>query len=386
MTDVSGDNKFDRGVPVSLKPYKGMFTSVSDTLSWYDMTVPAPSYNNSLGEWKNNAEDAFNAILEEAGNEEADAARQIGLGILEKFLNRAGSVGWAAQTPEDRREAVERILTLDQVPQRTEEWYAQGKCVLTASEFATILGSPRAVRQLAFNKVAGHTHQTNRLACLTCEMGPFDWGVRFEPVVKQILAERWGAKIADSGRLMHPTDPLLAASPDGIILDATDPARIGRLVEIKCPITRELKDEIPFEYWCQMQIQMEVTGIGECEYVEVKLESVTQKRSDLSGVVPDGNIWLFQNPNTCMMSYAYTENERVAAEGAGLDLIETIPWRLDKFHTKTVVRDRGWFQSTANAREEFWALVGQAKHGEIQPLPKLKVTVKKETECRIVDE
>lgn len=369
-----------------MNSHKEMFTSISDVLSWHDLTAPAPSYANSFAEWKESADEVFNNILNEVGDPDAEAARQIGIGIMEKFIEKAGAVGWAAQTPEVRRAAAERILTLDQVPQRTAEWYAQGKSVLTASEFANIFGTPRAVRQLAFQKIMPPQSQTNRLACLTCEMGPFDWGIRFEPVVKQILAARWGTKIVDSGRLMHPTDPLLAASPDGIILEATDPGRVGRLLEIKCPITREIGEAIPFEYWCQMQIQMEVTGIDECEYVEVKIDSINQKKTDLSGV-PEGYVWLFQNPDTYSMVYAYTEDECAAL--TGFHPVEVIPWRLGKMYTKTVARDRAWFQGTAKAREEFWSVVGQARRGEIQPFEvksRSKVNVTKEPGCLITDD
>ena len=381
---MSAANKFESAG--SINSHKEMFTSISDVLSWHDLTAPAPSYANSFAEWKESAEEIFNNILNEVGDPDAEAARQIGIGIMEKFIEKAGAVGWAAQTPEVRRAAAERILTLDQVPQRTTEWYAQGKSVLTASEFANIFGTPRAVRQLAFQKIMPPQSQTNRLACLTCEMGPFDWGIRFEPVVKQILAARWGTKIVDSGRLMHPTDPLLAASPDGIILEATDPARVGRLLEIKCPITREIGEAIPFEYWCQMQIQMEVTGIDECEYVEVKIDSINQKKTDLSGV-PEGYVWLFQNPDTYSMVYAYTEDECAAL--TGFHPVEVIPWRLGKMYTKTVARDRAWFQGTAKAREEFWSVVGQARRGEIQPFEvksRSKVNVTKEPGCLITDD
>jgi hypothetical protein len=220
-------------------------------------------------------------------------------------------------------------------------------------------------------------------------MGPFDWGIRFEPVVKMILHERWGAKILEAGRLVHPMDPLLAASPDGLILDAEDPARVGRLLEIKCPITREINQTIPFEYWCQMQIQMEVTGIDECEYVEVKIESNT-RQGDLSGCsVPDGYVWLFQNTVDCKMSYAYDEVAKGSCLAAGFDLIETIPWRLTTLFTKTVARDRAWFQGTASIRQQFWETVEKLRTGEIvpfEPKQKLKVSVSKQGVCLITPE
>jgi hypothetical protein len=202
-------------------------------------------------------------------------------------------------------------------------------------------------------------------------MGPFDWGIRFEPVVKQLLEARWGAKILEAGRLLHPKDPLVAASPDGLILEAADPKRVGRLLEIKCPISREIGNGVPFEYWCQMQIQMEVTGIDECEYVEVKIDSAQKNSvegSQAPSTPPDGHVWLFQDAEApgCPMCYAYTEAEKERLEAAGKDLIETIPWRLANLYNQVVVRDRAWFKGTASFREKFWADVEKARAGSFE--------------------
>jgi hypothetical protein len=146
-------------------------------------------------------------------------------------------------------------------------------------------------------------------------------------------------------------------------MDATDPARIGRLLEIKCPIRRAIGEGVPFEYWCQMQIQMEVTGIGECEYVEVKLDSIEKGATDLSGsAVAEGFVWLFQNPTTCEMRYAYTVQERAELEESW-SLVETIPWRVAGMYSEVVVRDRGWFAGTAEMRERFWVDVEKARAG-----------------------
>jgi hypothetical protein len=206
-------------------------------------------------------------------------------------------------------------------------------------------------------------------------MGPFDWGIRFEPVVKQILEARWGLQIAEAGRIVHPTDTHIAASPDGIILAATDPARVGRLLEIKCPITRAIGCGVPFDYWCQMQVQMEVTGIDEYEYVEVKIDSLGKNVTDLSGEA-EGFVWLLQDPATCVMRYAYTE-----AEVEGLEVVEKIPWRLGGMYAVTVARDRGWFQQTAEMREAFWIKVEETRQMPESP----RVVVTKEAACLILD-
>lgn len=356
-----------------------MFQPAADVLSWRDMELPAPSHPTEFSKWKDDTEDSIGDVLPALRQEEKEAfdvAELITYRALEKFVVRATAVGWSGLTAEERKAIAEAVLARPQVPQRTPAWYAQGKQVLTASEFAKLLGSPRAVAQLVQSKVAPATvTQSNRLACMTCEMGPFDWGIRFEPVVKQILEAKWGLRIAEAGRILHPADKHIAASPDGIILAATDPQRVGRLLEIKCPITRSVGEGVPFDYWCQMQVQMEVTGIDECEYVEVKLDSLQGTATDLSGA--EGYVWLLQNPETCVMQYAYTEAELQE----GLEIVEKIPWRVNKMYAVTVTRDRGWFQQTAELREAFWVKVEEARLVPESP----RVIVTKEASCLIVD-
>ncbi len=353
------------------------FDSLADILSLADTLQPAVSHPSTFPDWRETFEGVLadtihsgEVALTRKEEERMEEAKEVAVSLLEKFLVRATAVGWAEQTPEERRAAVDRILARPQVPQRTLEWYAQGKQVLTASEFATIFASPRTRGQMVLSKAAGlapgadAAMLTNRLACMTCEMGPFDWGVRFEPVVKQVLETRWGVQIAEAGRLLHPADPRLAASPDGLIREAEDPARVGRLLEIKCPISRPIGNGVPFEYWCQMQIQMEVTGIGECEYVEVKLQSIQKHETELpGGATPDGHVWLVQDPHTAQMAYVYTEEEKAAKELAGWDIVETIPWRVAAMWTKTVARDRAWFAGTAETRAAFWSDVEAARGG-----------------------
>ena len=372
-----------------------MFEPVSTLIQWKDTIDPAINHPSRMAVWQTAVEEEIDeaAAAADIGPEEqvsAAAAGEIGLALMEKFLAAAGSVGWASQSPEERLAAAELVLRSPQVPQRTPAWYLQGKQVLTASEFATLYGSPRAVGQMVMSKVPPSepvVSLSTRLACCTSDMGPFDWGVRFEPVVKQVLASKWGAVIAESGRIMHPTDSNLAASPDGFIMAATDEAKVGRLLEIKCPIRRAIGEGVPFEYWCQMQIQMEVTGIGECEYVEVKFDSVEKGKTDLSGE-PEGYIWLLQNPETCELRYIYTVQER--AELDAWAELEKIPWRLGGFYSEVVTRDRNWFASTADLRAGFWSNVAAARAGGFEvPVgrskPKgLAVTVVKEG-CQIVD-
>jgi hypothetical protein len=373
-----------------------MFEPVSTLIEWKDTIDPAINHPSRLSVWQTAVEEEIDeaAAAADISPEEqvsAAAAAEIGLALMEKFLAVAGSVGWASQSPEERLAAAELVLRSPQVPQRTPAWYLQGKQVLTASEFATLYGSPRAVGQMVMSKVPPTepvASLSNRLACITSEMGPFDWGVRFEPVVKQVLATKWGAAIAESGRIMHPTDSNLAASPDGFIMAATDTARVGRLLEIKCPIRRVIGEGVPFEYWCQMQIQMEVADIDECDYVEVKLASPYKDTKYVEPVDEKdakGTVWIFQCGDTCELKYAYTVKEKEEWEALGWFCIEMVPWHLDQFFSTTVQRDRVWFESTAEKRAEFWRKVADARAGINVPAGPQKRVVNTVSVCQILD-
>ena len=85
------------------------------------------------------------------------------------------------------------------------------------------------------------------------------------------------------------------------------------------------------------------------------------------------------------MKYAYTEEEVKALEG--WDLTETIPWRVNKLYTETVVRDKGWYQGTSEMRKQFWESVEKARKGAYQVVEgKPKVIVIKEAPVCLITE
>lgn len=64
-------------------------------------------------------------------------------------------------------------------------------------------------------------------------------------------------------------DGWLGASPDGCFNSPL------RMLEIKTLVYRKLeKNVIPHKYWIQMQIQMYVYGVVECEYAEARVEFI----------------------------------------------------------------------------------------------------------------
>ena len=368
-----------------------MYHDIIDMVECFDSIQPCLSYRNMSQKWFADASQEIDTHMKEIEcvPESVDEYISFVEDLFHMFIEMASSRA-SLGTTTNRLDHVHMVLQRPQMPQRTPDWYAQSRNVLTASEFSEILGTDRAVNSIVSKKLEPVKEMgRQRLACLSCEMSAMDWGVRFEPVVKQILEAR-GTRVLDVGRIIHADDPRLAASPDGIIMESKTEDEVGCLLEIKCPVRREIGGKIPFEYWCQMQIQMEVTGISKCEYLEMKF--VSPYRGDTAPYkAPEdpekirGEIWLLQNMTTLEMVYAYTEVAAAEAMAEGLELVETIPWHLDSSFQASVIRDTNWFNNTLTKRNEFWKRVEEARNGSYvipQKAPKGPVV----KVCKIVDD
>jgi hypothetical protein len=212
-------------------------------------------------------------------------------------------------------------------------------------------------------------------------LSPFQWGWRFESVIRDLFElEYAGGKVDDSlGRIRHPSLPRLAASPDGLIVDGP---KAGRLVEIKAPISRILKGEIPMDYYCQMQLQAEVTDVEAVEYIEVRfgildqyetvaefLHGETQGLQKYMGAVlilgtEDSSTWQYAySPIQTLSETGFTFCQQWIPEGVSeTDIQERCIWRVkDAWHT-TVPRNHVWWSTIGQpAYEQFWEAVDAAR-------------------------
>ncbi len=169
------------------------------------------------------------------------------------------------------------------------------------------------------------------------------WGTRFEPVAKRIYEERTHCTITDVSCVQHPIYKFLGASPDGLIVpnDPADMKRYGRLVESKCPMSRAMQPEIPAGYMHQMQMQMECTGIDECEYVEFRFKQLNYtewaRSSDTKGffvVYDDGRV----------------EYDKEASSEDG----QIVYWILTSIKEDFVPKDPLWLSSHIEGLTRFW--------------------------------
>ena len=99
-------------------------------------------------------------------------------------------------------------------------------------------------------------------------------GQLFEDIAVGIYETRHNTKIFEYGLITHPTISYLGASPDGITKD-------GIMVEIKCPYSRKLNgnvmDKKTLMYWVQMQMQLEVCGLLDCDFLECTINKYNTK-------------------------------------------------------------------------------------------------------------
>ena len=344
---------------------------VAEFLKVYEELYPLISHPSYFDNW---AEDALELWELQCPNDpEGEIILEAALDFRKEFHNASliakkapVSKGW------------EWLLTANQVEQRTDEWYSESKNMITASEVANILKTVRSRASVIKSKLA-EPNPFKRNAVKRCETGPMDWGVRYEPVAKQILEETLEAQIKDLGRIKHRTVPKIAASPDGLIITCKkDKNLVGRLVEIKCPPSRVISEKIPYDYWCQMQLQMEVCDIPACEFVEVKFE----EEKDLP-FTADGFISLEYRPDTCDTRYTYHKQSSYTSQESSWEVVETYGWKLTHLRRVTVLRDSNWFRETlCPVLEEFWKDVENARLGLWIPPPPLG---KKDVPCAIVE-
>ena len=227
--------------------------------------------------------------------------------------------------------------------------------MITASEVYKVFGSEDARREVMMRKLepAVPSEGFGAIPALL-------WGTRFEPVAKRIYEERTNCTILDVSCATHPVYKFLGASPDGLIVPNDDnPRRYGRLVEFKCPMSRAMKDEIPVAYVHQMQMQMECTGIDECEYVEFRFKQLNYTEWEKSketkgcfGVYDDGRVVydVTEHPEDCQVVY----------------------WILASIKQDFVPKDPKWLPDHIEQLKSFWDEVVEHRKNGTKPESKPK--------------
>jgi putative phage-type endonuclease len=259
---------------------------------------------------------------------------------------------------------VEQILFLyGQDDQRTDAWHTKRGEMLTASEIYKAVkdASPALKHEIVMSKLTPRPPQQSGF-------GPkaLMWGTRFEPIAKHIYKTylQGGVEIVDTTCIPHREHSFLGASPDGILITADkNDFRYGKLVEFKCPISRDFSNDtpIPPTYYHQMQLQLECTDMDECDYVEIKFKEVTY--SEWLESTAQYKSW-FAIDESGKVVYRDIEDTRDAATWRKemMPTLETewwstVYWVFEKYRLSVVPRDRTWLPTNLESFREIWNTV-----------------------------
>ena len=220
---------------------------------------------------------------------------------------------------------------------------------------------------------------------------PMHWGQKYEPLSVMIYEDMYNSKVEDFGCIQHPTYKFLGASPDGIIIESSS-GRYGRMLEIKNPVSREITGIPKKEYWVQMQLQMEVCDLDECDFLETKFIEYPDFDSfrddsaieiDLSGnkcknYIKSANnsckgtiihfhtkeqapFYLYQPLNLYttedICKWEEENIEKYQKEPFNYTFLKFIYWKLEKLSCVLVLRNKEWFKNSINQLENVWKTV-----------------------------
>jgi hypothetical protein len=243
---------------------------------------------------------------------------------------------------------------------------------------------------------------------------PMHWGQKYEPLSVLFYEKYFQTTIGEFGGLRHPVFPFIGASPDGINISPSS-SLFGRLLEIKNVVSREITGVPKEEYWVQMQTQMEVCDLGECDFLETKFEELDSfeafqnEQQTKKNSIPNTNsttttlftkgtkrtlpkkiindaaaiidlpifgrtvYFIKTESDSYTPVYMYcplhltTEEEcmqwteSTIAENQHYTFIKVIFWKLTVFNCVLVKRDKEWFRSHVAEIETVWRIIEEER-------------------------
>ena len=275
---------------------------------------------------------------------------------------------------EHTRMIIERLREVPQNEQRTDKWYEDRWNMISASSAHKALSTVSAKNSLIYEKCK--PLDPNKYSSVNVD-GPMHWGQKYEPLSILIYEDKYNTAVEDFGCIPHPEYSNIGASPDGI---NTDPKslRYGRMVEVKnrfsnsIPITGNPKEE----YWVQMQMQMNVCNLNECDFLETRFcqyktrdefimdgsfqLTTDNKRKSIYLYFQKGGSPHYEYPplNITKEVYDVWEQTTMASKHKeGYEWISYIYWYLEKMSCVVVVRNTKWFELALVEINDVWKTI-----------------------------
>jgi putative phage-type endonuclease len=280
---------------------------------------------------------------------------------------------------------LERINNIIQPQQKTPEWYYIRQNLITASNAYKIFESNCQQNSLIYEKCKTKTIDELNFKQSVNINSSLHWGQKYEPLSVLLYEDMYHTKIGDYGCIQHQTYSFIGASPDGINIDPSS-NRFGRMLEIKNIVNREITGIPKKEYWIQMQFQMEVFDLQECDFLETRfIEYETEieffrdtndfiflsKNGEKKGIIlffsdeKTGNpIYIYSPFFNSLQEYdEWSEKiiEKTLNDNPSFIWIKQIYWKLDEISCVLVKRNKKWFQDVLPIIEDFWRIIQREK-------------------------
>lgn len=258
--------------------------------------------------------------------------------------------------------------------QRSPEWYDLRKKCFSASNLWKLFGSPSQYNSLIYEKCKPIDIYKQEYNGVTNLNTPLNWGIKYEPVSVMIYENMYTTTVKTNyGCIPHSSLPI-GASPDGIVNDP-ESSQYGHMVEIKNIYNREITGIPSEDYWIQMQVQLETTGLQYCDFLETRFkeypngeayyEDETQKYKGiilyfipLDGVADVESKFAYKPLES--EEHAWMDAEIARHETTHV-LYETMYWYLDEVSCVLVERNPLWFSKTVPIITNAWKTVEKEK-------------------------
>ncbi len=281
---------------------------------------------------------------------------------------------------------------LPQPEQRTDEWYKFRHKLITASSAWKGFSSEKIKNSLIYEKCKDI--DVNKYKSINLNT-PFHWGNKYEPISIQLYEKKYDTKIEDFGCIKDDKYSFLGASPDGINIKR-DNDKFGVMLEIKNVVSREITGIPKFEYWIQMQMQMNICNLDYCDFLETKFVEYEDKESYML----DGSFTLSSDGKKKGVVMCFIENNNPIYEYPPLDLeenefkewekdmmdkhkdnfwLKNIYWKLSVFSCILIKSNKLWFEKAVKILKDIYDTIEYEKINGYEHRASKKQEKKKKT-------
>jgi putative phage-type endonuclease len=292
---------------------------------------------------------------------------------------------------------IQGLRDIPQPVQRTPEWYKFRWNLITASNAWKAFESQSTINQLIYEKcqpLKDFNSDVSEDIVMVNTNTTLHWGQKYEPLSVLLYEHMYSSKVEDFGCIQHTTYKFIGASPDGIVVESNT-GRYGRMLEIKNIVNREINGIPKKEYWVQMQLQMEVCDLDECDFLETKFVEYPNYEtymSDSSKACHQDNefnsyVTTADGDYKGQIIYFHTKEGRPHYEYMPLDawkpqdvtswedktihkyesepynysFLKFIYWRLEKLSCVLVLRNKDWFSKNVGQLEKVWNIIEEER-------------------------